>query len=701
MAFLPRPAFIAAIMSVKASHITIPFADNRVSLALDGQYANFMIDTGSARSFAIYGPEYERRNGEGSCKHVGVCYFCLPDSPCHDIFERKKWNVRFSDGDVYTYVEHTVSLKIGEVTIKDFKIGLAIDFYNDREDQMTVPVCGQLGLSYGRKGIPETFLEQLQRREVITHLAYWVRTGQDGSYFAGNLTLDDSSRTYSYAMRLSTTFALQRRKFYLPVWPLQLMNPPSHFIPRRQTEALETNRVRPALANVDTGAGAIFTTSGDFEFFLEAAGRYLWMGAKSQLFMVKKGDVDNLPTLIFDIGESSIKNRIRLRPKHYVRCDQYDNCFVHIISGADGSYSFGQPFFHAYHVGFDLSSTTTSMYLKAQEFEEAVASLVPLKVVPAATRAACEQEPEPPVRRSEPASVPSAARPNLGALDSVVETGVLWNCLEFLDGDGVIALMRIIGESHPMYSPEQIDKRIFGELLGGAPRQHRLPKGWKNQQTWLLIQNIGLEYLCELRIAASDLTGQPIQFFDPSVDFKSGILRRIRATEGSTNEILEWVLGSSIYLLMGILPTDNSIDIISLVFYLNPAGRPCLLFTRGTRRISQRKFSKLDVMMCRLPNQSDVDFVHPFRDFYAISEGTLRLDQSLISPKSLLRIDKGNVVSANAGSPCAMVELMALMGTPEVIHAESISTSAVTVDRTLVNMIRRHAQVPLSYFIIL
>ncbi|KAF4676660.1 hypothetical protein FOL47_005611 [Perkinsus chesapeaki] len=356
-------------MSVKASHITIPFADNKASLALDGQYANFMIDTGSARSFAIYGPEYERRNCEGSCKHVGVCYFCLPDSPCHDTFERKKWNVRFSDGDVYTYVEHTVSLKIGEVTIKDFKIGLAIDFYNREGEEMAHPAHGQLGLSYGRKGIPETFLEQLQRHEVITHLAYWVRTATDGSDFAGNLTLDDSSRTYSHTMHISSGTGSQGRMLSLPVWPLQLANPQGHLIQPRRRRA---NQVGPADWRVDTRAGSIFTTSGDFEFFLEAAGRYLWMGNDSRWFMVEKANIRNLPTLIYDIGAQDTKTSIRIRPKHYVRCGIFGVCFVGVIPTTRGSGSLGQPFFRAYHAGFDLDSEPPSVYLKAKEFEDEI-----------------------------------------------------------------------------------------------------------------------------------------------------------------------------------------------------------------------------------------------------------------------------------------------------------------------------------------
>ncbi|KAF4689695.1 hypothetical protein FOZ63_024580 [Perkinsus olseni] len=275
----------------------------------------------------------------------------------------------------------------------------------------------------------------------------------------------------------------------------------------------------------------------------------------------------------------------------------------------------------------------------------------------------------------------------LGSLDAVAQTGVLWTLFDFLDGHDVITFMQIMGHSHSMYSPAQIDERVFAERIG-APKRHRLPRGWNNQNTWRFMNSIGVEHLCRVRMAAFDLLG-PLQCFDPSTDFKSSVLRRLQSCGGQADEVLRWVLESSVYLLMGVLPTDHAIDMVSLVLYLNPAGCPSLLFTRGSRSVAGSKYNCLQVMTCRLPNKPSIDLATPFRDFYAVSQGLLRPEASLICPKLLLRISQGKVVSAHGGSPLPLVEFLSLMGTPEVYHGDGLP---MTVDRTLIKMIRHHAE---------
>ncbi|KAF4649467.1 hypothetical protein FOZ61_001315 [Perkinsus olseni] len=159
----------ACIAFVEAEPISLLIADEYVPLIVDGQPLNFRVDSGSARSFAIYGPSYEELMGRGSCSRItSGCYFCPPDNPCDDILSRKRWKTTFGDGDEFEYVQHNMTLIISNKTVHGFKLGLAINYSTVREKE--VDMYGLLGLSFGRSGVPQTFLEQLQKRQVIPNL---------------------------------------------------------------------------------------------------------------------------------------------------------------------------------------------------------------------------------------------------------------------------------------------------------------------------------------------------------------------------------------------------------------------------------------------------------------------------------------------------------------------------------------------------
>ncbi|KAF4646525.1 hypothetical protein FOZ61_005697, partial [Perkinsus olseni] len=144
--------------------------------------------------FAIYGPSYEALEGEGSCGSLAWgCYFCPTDNPCGDILSRKRWKVKFADGHQFEYVEHNVTLVIADKTVPNFKIGLTVAY--TKIPDWDSWVFGLLGLSIGRTNIPETFLEQLKRRQVISSLVFSIHAEQQGPHISGNLTLDDSSIT--------------------------------------------------------------------------------------------------------------------------------------------------------------------------------------------------------------------------------------------------------------------------------------------------------------------------------------------------------------------------------------------------------------------------------------------------------------------------------------------------------------------------
>ncbi|KAF4684412.1 hypothetical protein FOZ60_007881 [Perkinsus olseni] len=82
----------------------------------------------------------------------------------------KRWEVSFADGYEVEYVQHNVTLSIGGKVVPDFELGLIVEF--DNTDGIEMTPDGLLGLSGGRSNIPETFLEQLKRRRVISRSLY-------------------------------------------------------------------------------------------------------------------------------------------------------------------------------------------------------------------------------------------------------------------------------------------------------------------------------------------------------------------------------------------------------------------------------------------------------------------------------------------------------------------------------------------------
>ncbi|KAF4696889.1 hypothetical protein FOZ60_014650 [Perkinsus olseni] len=172
--------------------ISLPLTSGYVSLSLDGQVTKLSLSSGGARSFAFYGPWYEQMHGFGSCLQSSFgCYFCPRENPCHDIFLRRKWRVLYGRNEFYYYVEHSVTLGIGNQMVKDFKFGLIVG-HSGGYGQVPIPI---LGLSLGRADIPETFLEQLMGQHVIDALSYSIYASPLGDGITGILTLEDSVPT--------------------------------------------------------------------------------------------------------------------------------------------------------------------------------------------------------------------------------------------------------------------------------------------------------------------------------------------------------------------------------------------------------------------------------------------------------------------------------------------------------------------------
>ncbi|KAF4653039.1 hypothetical protein FOZ61_009256 [Perkinsus olseni] len=353
-------AFAGAFLaSVEAEPISLPIRQELAPLELDGQALNLRVDSGTARSFAIYGPAFEQLEGEGSC--LGLlwgCYFCPTDNPCDDISSRKRWRATYVDGVHLEYVEHYVTLRSGNVTVPDFKFGLALNFSRFPGTNTTQPL-GLLGLSIGGCDIPETFLEQLRRREVISSLVYSIRAEEQDYFMVGNLTLDDTSTADLSPVPFSSHS--RRCKRLLDVYG-------NRHDRNGEIEMKQTHVV----AFVDSGASPLDISDAEFKSIVEVTAaamardervlspgsteELIWEDPDSGFYMITTAAVPHLPALAYYVGEQPHGMEIRIQPKHYLsECDQ-SRCQLDIAPSPDGRISLGHPLFRAYDVKFDLSN---------------------------------------------------------------------------------------------------------------------------------------------------------------------------------------------------------------------------------------------------------------------------------------------------------------------------------------------------------
>ncbi|KAF4692762.1 hypothetical protein FOZ60_012665 [Perkinsus olseni] len=311
MAVFLLPALLGGHLSpsLQLNPISLPLTEGRVPLILDGQVLGFDVDSGSARSVAFYGPSYEKKYGE--------------DNPCDDILSRKKRLVIYGDGDFYKYVDHTVTLRIDNRTIRDFKFGLVVKYrFESRLRGIPAPI---LGISIGRASIPETLLEQLKRREAITTPSYSIHVKEQGPGVCGTLVLDDSDTTLDHSIAFSERMLVEG-SLAASLWPLRLFDSLGNQLEDRRT----SGKAKPAL--VDTGATSLYIPRKDFQKILDVT----WETMRKQetsfgiekskqllcddrwVRMVRKEALPYLPTLAYRIGELPYTIDIRIEPKHYV-----------------------------------------------------------------------------------------------------------------------------------------------------------------------------------------------------------------------------------------------------------------------------------------------------------------------------------------------------------------------------------------------
>ncbi|KAF4698802.1 hypothetical protein FOZ63_012826, partial [Perkinsus olseni] len=342
--------------------ISLPVTEEYVPLTLDDQTLNFRVSSGSARTFAIYGPMFEERHGKGSCEKIpSKCYFCPTNVSCDDIYTRKRWEVPFGDGDRYEYVQHNVTLALGDETVSEFELGLVVKYGNIHG--IDTSAYGLLGLSVGRDNIPETFLEQLKRRRVISDLVYSIHAEEEGIAITGNLTLGDSGLTKDLAISFSYHPTESRKKINVPLWSLRLFDSQQNVLTQHNWEVSRRSEHGPSLGYIDAGASSLQILEEDFGTFVNAtkaamqrdnkdSRHVIWEDPTTRYNMIRREAIPYLPTLGYVMGEPPHDIDIRIEPKHYVFDCYKGTCFLDIHHDRFIWWEtvLGQPLFRAYDV---------------------------------------------------------------------------------------------------------------------------------------------------------------------------------------------------------------------------------------------------------------------------------------------------------------------------------------------------------------
>ncbi|KAF4671210.1 hypothetical protein FOL47_001656 [Perkinsus chesapeaki] len=352
---------------VVAEALVLPVVEEFISLGLDGQKNDLLVDTGTARSFAIHGPSYERLNGEGSCgKLRSGCYFCPRENPCEDILQRKRWRVAFGSGE-YEYVEHTLTLTIGAAVIKDFTFGLAI-----KHSGVRCEPHGYLGLSFGRRSLPETVLEQLKRRGIIADLVYAIHIKGPMGSTSGVLSLGDAQLVGGESVKMDPRRPPElHRKPAVPLSMIQLVDIQGVLHLHAAVEGATAGDSTPML--VDSGLGVIDVPASVFDLInlvmidsLTQEGSKISVGDRGHKeiiwedncgwVVVRDKHAKYLPDIVYCIGEGPDCIQLRIQPKHYIQNCNRGYCFLAVARIPNRrALGLGQPLFRAYAIGFDLS----------------------------------------------------------------------------------------------------------------------------------------------------------------------------------------------------------------------------------------------------------------------------------------------------------------------------------------------------------
>ncbi|KAF4751744.1 hypothetical protein FOZ63_000016 [Perkinsus olseni] len=384
-------ALVGATMSVScrasglqsnasAKTVTVPVKDGLVTINLDGQDVDLLLDSADFEMNVLDGHWYEGKYGQGACKRRGSgCYFCPEEKPCHFDGKEPVYKVSYVGNTRMESIYRNGSLSLGGHDTTDILFRVSRATHVD-EDSSLYGIFG-LGMPKNLQmfSVPpnvKDVLESLVDNDIIGRLSYTLRTNttQSSDLISGELTLGDTPVVESNATNYIVTYMANKSDTDLgyvqaSISPLRLFDAEGHLL-REQGPAL--GRPESYSIHIDTGANAIFLAQAglldDIQSKLqlrliregytyeEVIGSY-W---RRQNYMYVKEDVVSfLPVLGFQLTDEHESVWIKILPQHY--CNE--GAGVWVIKVREARFNIlGTPFLRAYSIHVDFTDLKLALF---------------------------------------------------------------------------------------------------------------------------------------------------------------------------------------------------------------------------------------------------------------------------------------------------------------------------------------------------
>ncbi|KAF4740442.1 hypothetical protein FOZ62_007986 [Perkinsus olseni] len=365
---------LAPVSHTPARTVTLPVERGFVTVSIDGQKVELLVDSGAHALIVLDGHWYEGMYGKGACEKSGSgCFFCPVEAPCEFSGAEERTQLRFVDGTMIESISRRGSLVLGERDAVDviYKISRPMS-----PSRLSIP-RGYFGLSR-RPTVStnrESLLESLVQQSVIQGLSFTIRPSEEqlGRFISGQLILG------------GTVNLSEATNYMLPGWPDDPVN--HRAIPAVWVTSVDLLDARGSpttegatghrhhrcsfRAALDTGANSmnlphpgllediereLITKMREKGYTEERIGR-LWGRTNKGFVHVRSRALEFLPVLALTLGGEENSILIKIRPKHY--CTHIvGGCFILFVQEHVSGY-LGTPFFAAYSVHVDYTNNRT------------------------------------------------------------------------------------------------------------------------------------------------------------------------------------------------------------------------------------------------------------------------------------------------------------------------------------------------------
>ncbi|KAF4681619.1 hypothetical protein FOZ63_012693 [Perkinsus olseni] len=334
----------------------MPVNGGFVTVNLDGQRINLLLDSNFFEISVVDGDWYERAYGEGACKKMenSGCYFCPKDDPCDFDNDSSLSTTRFDGGLVIMTISRSGSLELdGQNVDLIFKVSRPV---GPNRDAVPKALFGISLLPKGPDQIEgrESVLDSLVRGGVIGRLSYSLRTNisQVSDFASGQLTLGGKADDNYTFLKLVNDQRYHRA--FPAVWVSSINLADTGGKPR---SAREHEARASFVAFMDTGANGIYVPRPELlndikqRLLLRWQGNGVWKRDAKGFLHVKGQSCLDLPQLNLRLSDGIDAVPIRIRPKHYCVTQRIGEDVA--LVQENSIRILGAPFFKAYSVHVD------------------------------------------------------------------------------------------------------------------------------------------------------------------------------------------------------------------------------------------------------------------------------------------------------------------------------------------------------------